>query len=76
MSDEGIKPPNTRLRVREGYQPANSERRGYQVGLDKGYQPKAEISSNLQPPHVGSAAVVPQQNSNGNQTSGKANGKE
>lgn len=70
MKNEESKASGSRLR--EGYQPQSAERRGHQVALDKGYQPKAQISPDMQPPRVGSAAVVPQQNSNGNHTQARA----
>ena len=45
-------------RLREGYQASQGEKRGYQA-LDKGYQPNAVATGPLQPPQVGSNAVVP-----------------
>jgi hypothetical protein len=54
------------VRLREGYQPTNAEVRGHQVALDKGYQPKTQIAV-PQPPHVGSAAVIPSPTSAPNQ---------
>jgi hypothetical protein len=73
MSNEQSKPLSVRLR--EGYQPASAEWRGHQLALDKGYQPNAQIAVNLQPPRVGSAAVLPQQSSAGNQTQAGTNAK-
>lgn len=62
--------------LREGYQPAETaEKRGYQPskGLDKGYQPGADIAS-TQPPAVGSSVVVPTPQNNAGSTASDSGG--
>ena len=58
--------------LREGYQP--SEERGHQGALEKGYQPKVDVPV-PQPPSVGSATVVPANNSGANSGAGNTEGK-
>ena len=59
----GWKPANNGW-VTDGWQPVNSENRGYQGNLEKGYQPKVQTSTSVEPPSVGTTAVVPSANSN------------
>ncbi|MGA2302150.1 MAG: hypothetical protein ABSG77_15820 [Candidatus Acidiferrum sp.] len=59
----GWKPANNSW-VTDGYQPVNSENRGYQGNLEKGYQPKVQSSTSAKPPSVGTTAVIPLANSN------------
>jgi hypothetical protein len=64
--NEDCKPESVRP-LREGYQPANSENRGYQAQqgtLDKGYQPTVQTTGTVQPPAVGTTAVIPAANPN------------
>ncbi|MFY9529323.1 MAG: hypothetical protein WAR24_10465 [Candidatus Acidiferrales bacterium] len=56
MSAQDARPASNRLR--EGYQPVGS--------VERGYQPNVQMTINLQPPPVGSTAVVPSNNVNGN----------
>jgi hypothetical protein len=62
--------PATVRPLREGYQPLNSENRGYQASqktLDKGYQPvSAHPTGTVQPPQVGTTAVIPTASTNKN----------
>jgi hypothetical protein len=60
MRSEESKPTSTQLK--EGQQESSRQNRGYQVGLDKGYQPKSQVSA-MQPPPVGTTTVVPVKNS-------------
>jgi hypothetical protein len=62
MSKNGDGKPVTNPRLQEGYQPQGSEKRGYQVGLDKGYQPYVQTSATVHPPAVGTTAVIPTAN--------------
>ena len=61
-TNEDCKPAND-ARLQEGHQPVSSEKRGYQVALDKGYQPIVQTSGKVQPPPVGTTAVIPSVNS-------------
>lgn len=42
---------NTNVRVKESYQPVEV--------LQKGYQPRIQLTETPKPPHVGSASVIP-----------------